>query len=546
MFSSDEDSGDIAPQPVQATFPVSIRSSRRRRSRLSGPPTPPSACEESAHYPVFNPEDPRHNPTLRANEWPDDANGLSQTAHPTGSRHWMQSLPGRSLRRARSGLQALRSGLHRRSVHQTSDGEVVTNGVLWPSSDSAEASSDQHERRFSSTVSEASTEEDYDFGTHLYRTGCNYPGLSDDIDDMHPSPLTSLPTSSTEAGRPLTNGLYPTPEDSPGEDLSPVTPDSDNPSPTDAHHGVQDEQTAVNPATTSSSTPPDEEFESPVESLSSIGSLISGISDAAIPLDETMADPSAGDGLQTSESIVPVEETDVTSVFCVTSPTASENPHTTQTPDDESAIEEEAGELAAKDTSVPESPHTDNIADDTGSLHEEETVLECQLNNVAVPEVALGDIGDLNYFLTLNRLDDSDLSGSKSSDEDPSPNSLSEDDANGPISPWIPLDKGDRTSLLSLRDEYFLVDGKSTDLRPDRGNNPIKRERAFSGDGGLHSGPGLDRALSLRTQEIPEIIGPGGPMGLPSPLPLRGDREGSDSTEEYLVTYSLLHRHYFS
>jgi hypothetical protein len=140
---------------------------------------------------------------------------------------------------------------------------------------------------------------------------------------------------------------------------------------------VQDEQTAVNPATTSSSTPPDEESESPVESLSSIGSLISGISDAAIPLDETMADPSAGDGLQTSEPIVPVEETDVTSAFCVTSPTASENPHTTQTPDDESAIEEDAGELPAKDTSVPESPHTDNIVDDTGSLQEEETVLEC-------------------------------------------------------------------------------------------------------------------------------------------------------------------------
>jgi hypothetical protein len=252
----------------------------------------------------------------------------------------------------------------------------VINGV-WHSSDSAEASSDRHERRFSSTVSEASTEEDYDFGTHLYRTGCNYPSLSDDIDDMHPSPPTSLPTLSTEAGRPLANGLSPTPEDSPGEDSSPVTPDSDNPPRVDAHFDVQEEQTAVNLPTTSTSTPPDEGSGSPVESLSSIGSLISGIPDAAIPLDEAMADPPAGGIPQTLEPGVPVEKTIVTSISCVASPTASENPHTTQTPDDESAIEEEAIELPAKDTSVPESPHTDNIADDTGSLHEEETVLEC-------------------------------------------------------------------------------------------------------------------------------------------------------------------------
>jgi len=171
--------------------------------------------------------------------------------------------------------------------------------------------------------------------------------------------------------------LSPTPEDSPGEDSSPVTPDSDNPPRVDAHFDVQEEQTAVNLATTSTSTPPDEGSGSPVESLSSIGSLISGISDAAIPLDEAMADPPAGDIPETLEPGVPVEKTNVTSISCVASPTAPENPHTTQTPDDESAIEEEAIELPAKDTSVPETPHTDNIADDTGSLHEEETVLEC-------------------------------------------------------------------------------------------------------------------------------------------------------------------------
>lgn len=150
------------------------------------------------------------------------------------------------------------------------------------------------------------------------------------------------------------------------------------------------------------------------------------------------------------------------------------------------------------------------------------------------------------YLSSLNTLGASDARENKTSDEEPSPNSLSEEDGQAHLSPWIPADKRDRTSPLSLQDEYFLVDGKSTDLRPDRGDNPIKGERGFVGDGGLHSGPGLDRNLSIRAQDIPEIIGPGGSMGIPSPRPLRRDREGSDSTEEYLVTYSLLHQHYFS
>lgn len=152
----------------------------------------------------------------------------------------------------------------------------------------------------------------------------------------------------------------------------------------------------------------------------------------------------------------------------------------------------------------------------------------------------------MDYYLSLNGLGAIETHENKTSSENPSPDSFTEDDGEARLSPWIPADKADRTSPASLRDEYFLVDGKSTDLRPDRGNNPIKSERAFAGDGGLHSGPGLDRNASIQAQEIPEIIGPGGPMGMPSPRLLRRDRDSSDSTDEYLVTYSLLHQHYFS
>lgn len=147
------------------------------------------------------------------------------------------------------------------------------------------------------------------------------------------------------------------------------------------------------------------------------------------------------------------------------------------------------------------------------------------------------------YLSSLNTLGASDAHENKTSDEKPSFNSPSEEDGQANLSPWIPADKFDRTSPLSLQDEYFLVDGKSTDLRPDRGDNPVKG--GFVGDGGLHSGPGLDRNLSIPTQDIPEIIGPGGSIGIPNPRPFRRDRGDSDSTEEYLVTYSLLHQHYF-
>ena len=44
---------------------------------------------------------------------------------------------------------------------------------IWPPSDSSEGSTDQQDDDFPSTISEASTEEDFDFGTGLYRTPCN-------------------------------------------------------------------------------------------------------------------------------------------------------------------------------------------------------------------------------------------------------------------------------------------------------------------------------------------------------------------------------------
>ncbi|KAL4943200.1 hypothetical protein BDV06DRAFT_221445 [Aspergillus oleicola] len=591
MVSSDEDRGDTSPQIVP--FPVSVRSSRRRRSRLSRPLSPPSACEESVHYPVFNPEDPRHNPTL-GRVVLERADSLPQTAQAAGSIRWMHGLPGRSLRRARSGLQALRSGLHRHPSRSADDDH--TSSGLWSSSDSAEGSSDPRERFFSSTVSEASTEEDYDFGTGLYRTGCNSPrpknGGGKDISTLtSPSNLGPLPSLNTAADMPLllpmetiisasTNESSPTTERSPTPEKSPTaekwtttterspttenSPDTERSTATEGLSSTERSPTAEGWSISTASNMPSPNdapvaglearlklfSASPSETLTSNVAhqpLLPELPNRNSSLRDTsstaacLSEPDQSILKDAKDLHIPIEETNMGCPSRTPSAPLRQS-QVEQVPCGETEVVVRTEEICSPGDSQPEDHQTECVAEDT----EPTTVVKkssLNLNNT-LPEVELGGLAGMEYYLSLNTEGVSEES--KTSDEEPSPDSLSDNDRNVPLSPWLPTDKPDRTSLLSLRDEYFLVDGKSTDLRPDRGDNPIKGERGFAGDGGLHSGPGLDRDLSIRTQEIPEIIGPGGPIGVPSPRSFPREREGSDSTEEYLVTYSLLHRHYFS
>ncbi|KAL4927689.1 uncharacterized protein BDV17DRAFT_266251 [Aspergillus undulatus] len=604
MVSSDEDGGDISPQIVP--FPVSARPSRPRRSRLARPPTPPSACEESAHYPVFNPEDPRHNPALGRNGGLDPVESLPQTAQSVGSIRWMHGLPGRSLRRARSGLQALRSGLHRRPS-RSADESHVTNG-LWSSSDSAEGSSDPRERFFSSTVSEASTEEDYEFGTGLYRTGCNCPGPKKDegkdtsLPSVPHTNLDPLPRLSSGADMPLifpmdtiasaspdedlssaekslitedsptvekwqTTEKYPTVEKWPTTEMVPTTAKSltterssiTERSPTTEGFPIAEESPTTErlpaaedqPTYTNSRFPrpgdapvavfddkspaPSVDHQTSIQDLSTWKYPVPGSSSTAASPGESQLDPSA----DFKEAHAPVE---ATGISCLSRTSSLLRPsQAEQVPCGETEVTVTTKEICSTNIRESESHKAEAVDEQTQSTS---AARKTSFNlDHALPEVELSGLASMEYYLSLNTMGASEES--KTSDEEPSPDSLI-GDRHAPLSPWLPTDKGDRTSLLSLQDEYFLVDGKSTDLRPDRGDNPIKGERGFAGDGGLHSGPGLDRNLSVRTQEIPEIIGPGGPMGAPRPRSFPRDREGSDSTEEYLVTYSLLHRHYFS
>lgn len=92
-----------------------------------------------------------------------------------------------------------------------------------------------------------------------------------------------------------------------------------------------------------------------------------------------------------------------------------------------------------------------------------------------------------------------------------------------------------------MKDEYFLVDGKTPDMHPGGGDNAIKAEQTLSSDARVHH---IERSPSTRSQQVREIVGPGGP---PSQVSGGNRRENSDSSnEECFATYSMWQRHYLS
>ncbi|EAU34853.1 predicted protein [Aspergillus terreus NIH2624] len=90
---------DASKRPSTLPRCTASRSPNTNRDRAT--------CDERAHYPVFNPNDPRHNPSWTG----DDRQQQEPSNESTAS--WMRSLPKRSLRKARSGFLALKSGIQR-------------------------------------------------------------------------------------------------------------------------------------------------------------------------------------------------------------------------------------------------------------------------------------------------------------------------------------------------------------------------------------------------------------------------------------------------
>ncbi|OGM41065.1 hypothetical protein ABOM_010227 [Aspergillus bombycis] len=192
------------------SFSVTLRPSMARRARIVRPPAPPPSCEESTHYPVFNPLDPRHNPAVVTSSWNRGGCYAPRNTNLESPVSWVQSLSKRSLRRARSGLIALRAGMQRRaSIFGTNRTANIPRA--WPSSDATEGSSDQRDdASFPSTISEASTEEDSDFGTHLHRTECNdASSLSCDVDKCLDNWPFSVTITDLNPFQELTGGYWP-------------------------------------------------------------------------------------------------------------------------------------------------------------------------------------------------------------------------------------------------------------------------------------------------------------------------------------------------
>ncbi|KAJ5569803.1 uncharacterized protein N7459_009233 [Penicillium hispanicum] len=170
-------------RPQSFSLSLAFRSSRKRNSVLEPPDILPT-CQERIHYPIYNPRDPRHNPALADNPWRrrDSQTSSSDSQKPSS---WVQDLPRRSLRKARSGLLALRAGLLRRSSRQTnelSDGEPRLR-IGWGRG-----------HKLISGLSSASTQEDLNFGVDLYRTSAPWPTVSGETHFEPPMRVASFRT----------------------------------------------------------------------------------------------------------------------------------------------------------------------------------------------------------------------------------------------------------------------------------------------------------------------------------------------------------------
>ncbi|KAJ6172666.1 hypothetical protein N7470_001733 [Penicillium chermesinum] len=127
---------------------LSLRS-RARRQRVIDPPEVEVAptCLERYNYPIFNPNDPRHNPFLEHDRNQRESHSSSSDSQKQPRE---QNFPLRSLHKARSGLLAITAGWFHRSSRTRATGD---------------------ETEFSRPgISSMSTEEDLAFGVDLYRT----------------------------------------------------------------------------------------------------------------------------------------------------------------------------------------------------------------------------------------------------------------------------------------------------------------------------------------------------------------------------------------
>ncbi|CAG8155952.1 unnamed protein product [Penicillium salamii] len=154
----------------------------KRTSCIPDPEEP--TCQEKAHYPVFNPRDPRHNPEASIFPWRrQESSTSSAESPPPHQANWVHNLSQRSLHRARSGLLALRAGVRRHStVEDRLEPEVELRGFVGP----VALRRQRHRHMDSSRAYTSSTQEDLEFGFEMHR-----------MSDPPPSPISDTPRGSS-------------------------------------------------------------------------------------------------------------------------------------------------------------------------------------------------------------------------------------------------------------------------------------------------------------------------------------------------------------
>ncbi|PYH47624.1 uncharacterized protein BP01DRAFT_421902 [Aspergillus saccharolyticus JOP 1030-1] len=591
---------------ITLCYPIS----RRSRSAIQRLTTPSPACEESIHYPVFNPRDPRHNPDVAPCRWLDDDYDSSQGAASPRSIRWMQDLPRRSLRRAHKGLLALRSGIRRRPIgpQPVELDEFPSN---W-SADSARDSLDQQALFYSSTVSEASTAEDINFGADLQRISCKYPSepnadiskylqtlplpFAFEEETCSPNGFTVRHSRSEAVLAAFTPETHPTKAPNGLPVMLQREAFQGNHHPAEVLNELDQAPASHGPRTvaaTASFRPNNPNELKPSDSLVEL-------KDQGLASVES---PSMNSALGSNQNLQPVTRT--YPEMCTASSSAPSNSRKSKAlrmSINQISNYKPAMTRASKANRVSETPQiidtelameslklcdrlerSDSQASDMdrqGSQSESpfHSFNQSEKAPIVANKPCENEIDSQRSSPSGNQVSRSIVAVSRSADPDKATHVVDheavtastadeaeetrlipfvEDDTAGltqneeRFAPemsqilddqWCTVETDDLASLLALRDEYFLVD-KSTDVRPDRGNNAIKSERSFTGDGCLYSGPGLDRHSSTRTQGIPEIVGPSSAIQVQVPRASRAEREASDSTDEYNSDYPA--RFYF-
>ncbi|RMJ22547.1 hypothetical protein PHISP_06594 [Aspergillus sp. HF37] len=506
---------------------TAIRSQVEKKRSLIRPWSPPPSCEERVHYPVFNPQDPRHNPPATAPTWPQDAYYMAQQPSNTrDSVRWMQSLPGRSLRKARSGFLALRSGVQR---HQPARGRSRRGDIpnVWSSDSgkSTSSSSDGPEDDFPSSISEASTEEDFDFGTGLYRTLCNCssalvgePG-SYLLSGRRPSITLAGPGCCPERDTGCLSSSGSCSEqtlDSSDEDIAldrHVQKESPESRAMLSRDGGRVSKVSTHSGT--SSSVPDTSFISSCD----LNTPQIGANQSAEPL-QGAQQSRTGSSLSGSKSswdvsAEPVETTEPISMIG-------------------GASNREEPQVTGSTSNNAQEEAEETVDDNTTSIMSRLSYQPDLLEAWASSDSSQQDDGiSVGQSLHSN----SQSEGGTTT----APTSVSNN-----VRPSLDAEVMSIASA-SMRDEYFVVD-KTNYPRHDGGNNPVKMGSVTSDGSSIRCAPRFGRRSSARDQPVCEIVGPGGPLPQVLVSPPEGaafNRGDSDQEDEYLATYSMWQHHYF-